>query len=367
MPSRTYMVVHARRDHRIAVPRPDQAAALGTPDACSACHADRGAAWAAAAIRSHATGRRQGPSAAEALGPALTRVRGEEHDAAAALGALLADPAAAGIAKATALASVAPSEALALARPHLRAADPWLRLGAVQALTGAPLTARASAVAPLAADPARAVRLAAAPLLAGADRTAMGLDERRDVDALFAEHRAWLAANGDRAEAVVAQAGLHRAEGDGAAAQAAFERALRLDETSIVAYLNFADHLRGAGDDAAAEVLLRKACALYPESADAHHALGLALVRRKQARAGRPPAGPRRGAGAGEQPLRLRLRRGPLLHAPARPRAGHADGRSGAVPREPGDPGDAAGALRRSGRGRRLPLTATTWSRSAAH
>ena len=179
-----------------------------------------------------------------------------------------------------------PSEALALAGPHLRDADPWLRLGAVQALVGAPPAARASAVAPLAVDPARAVRLAVAPLLAGADRTPMGPDERRDVDALLAEHRAWLAANGDRAEAVVALAGLHRAEGDGTAAQAAFERALRLDDTSIVAYLNFADHLRGVGDDAAAEALLRKACALYPESADAHHALGLTLVRRKQAEQG---------------------------------------------------------------------------------
>jgi len=285
MPTRTYMVVHARRDHRIAVPRPDLAPTLGTPDACSACHAERGAAWAAAAIRSHATGRRQGPSAAEALGPALARVRGEGHDAAAALGALLADPAAAGIAKATALASLsaaAPSEALALAGPQLHAADPWLRLGAVQALAGAP----PAAVAPLAADPSRAVRLAAAPLLAGADRTAMAPDERRDVDALFAEYRAWLAANGDRAEAVVALAGLHRADGDPTAAQAAFERALRLDDTSLVTHLNFADHLRGAGDDAAAEALLRKAIALYPESADAHHALGLALVRRKQAEQG---------------------------------------------------------------------------------
>ena len=83
---------------------------------------------------------------------------------------------------------MAPSEALALARPHLRAADPWLRLGAVQALAGAPLAARVSAVAATAADPARAVRLAAAPLLAGADRAAMGPAGARDVDALFAEH-----------------------------------------------------------------------------------------------------------------------------------------------------------------------------------
>jgi tetratricopeptide (TPR) repeat protein len=157
-----------------------------------------------------------------------------------------------------------------------------LRLGAVQALAGAPLAARASVVTPLAADPARAVRLAAAPLLAGADLAAMAPDERRDVDALSAEHRAWLAANADRAEAVVAVAGLHRAAGDGTMARAAFERALRLDDTSIVAYLNFADYLRGAGDDAAAEALLGQACTIYPESADVHHALGLALVRRKQ-------------------------------------------------------------------------------------
>jgi Tfp pilus assembly protein PilF len=50
--------------------------------------------------------------------------------------------------------------------------------------------------------------------------------------------------------------------------------------------LNFADDLRGTGDDAAAETLLRQACALYPESADAHFALGMLLVRRKEVTAG---------------------------------------------------------------------------------
>ena len=53
-----------------------------------------------------------------------------------------------------------------------------------------------------------------------------------------------------------------------------------------MAYLNFADALRDNGDDAAAETLLRKACALYPESADAHFALGMLLVRRRDVAAG---------------------------------------------------------------------------------
>ena len=41
MPTKTYMVVDARRDHSIRVPRPDLSVSLGTPNACTQCHADR--------------------------------------------------------------------------------------------------------------------------------------------------------------------------------------------------------------------------------------------------------------------------------------------------------------------------------------
>ncbi|MBL8491727.1 MAG: hypothetical protein JNM82_13185, partial [Rhodocyclaceae bacterium] len=47
MPSRDYMVVHSRRDHAIRIPRPDLSERTGTPDACTSCHPQRGAAWAA--------------------------------------------------------------------------------------------------------------------------------------------------------------------------------------------------------------------------------------------------------------------------------------------------------------------------------
>ncbi len=50
MPTKTYMVVDARRDHSIRVPRPDLSVAIGTPNACTQCHTDRSAAWAASAV-----------------------------------------------------------------------------------------------------------------------------------------------------------------------------------------------------------------------------------------------------------------------------------------------------------------------------
>jgi predicted CXXCH cytochrome family protein len=275
MPSRTYMVVHERRDHRIAVPRPDLSATLGTPNACAACHEARGNAWAADAIARHRSGRRQGPSGAELLGPALWSARHEQRDALISVRALLADPTVAGLSKATALSALgatAPGDAAVIAEPLLRDGDPWVRLGAVEALRSAPVAERTRLLAGVAADPARSVRWAAAPLLG---QVGAGTS-------LLTDYQAWLTANADRAEALVELAGFQRAAGDPAAARAAFERALQRDDTAIVAYLNFADDRRASGDDAAAETLLLQACALYPDSVDAHFALGMLLVRRQQ-------------------------------------------------------------------------------------
>ncbi|HVY39522.1 MAG TPA: multiheme c-type cytochrome [Polyangia bacterium] len=289
MPTRTYMQVHERRDHRIAVPRPDLSAALGTPNACASCHDARNNAWAAAEIARHRSGRRQGPWGSELLGPVLWSVRHEQPGAAAAVRALLDNPTVAGLSKATALSALgqsAPADAAAVAEPLLRAPEPWLRLGAVEALRAAPDPGRAQLLANHATDASRAVRWAVAPLLGQAGAVPLPPERRGDVTALLADYEGWLTANADRAEALVELAGLRRAAGDAAGARGAFDRALRRDETSIVAMLNDADDLRAGGDDPQAETLLRKACALYPDSADAHFALGMLLVRRNDIEAG---------------------------------------------------------------------------------
>ena len=38
MPQQTYMVVHARRDHSLRIPRPDLTVKIGSPNACNQCH-----------------------------------------------------------------------------------------------------------------------------------------------------------------------------------------------------------------------------------------------------------------------------------------------------------------------------------------
>ncbi|MFL9829092.1 cytochrome c3 family protein, partial [Rhodoplanes sp. SY1] len=68
MPVRTYMVVDPRHDHGFRVPRPDLSVKLGTPNACNDCHADKPAAWAAAAVeRWHGPDRKGFQTFAEAL------------------------------------------------------------------------------------------------------------------------------------------------------------------------------------------------------------------------------------------------------------------------------------------------------------
>src|ERR1700712_25569 len=47
MSTKTYMIVDDRRDHSFRVPRPDLSVSMDTPNACTQCHRDRAAVWAA--------------------------------------------------------------------------------------------------------------------------------------------------------------------------------------------------------------------------------------------------------------------------------------------------------------------------------
>jgi tetratricopeptide (TPR) repeat protein len=202
---------------------------------------------------------------------------------------LLEDPAVAPFAKASALAELgnhASPEAQPLIERELRAEEPWLRLGAVLALRGAPEPVRTPLLIDRAQDTASAVRLAAAPLLAELNPSRLAAPQRREHAKLLAEYADWLAANSDRAGAWVSRAALHRGAGDLTAAHRAFETALQRDETELTAHLNFADYFRSMQQDPRAEQLLRRAVELYPDSADPQFALGLLLVRQKQTAAG---------------------------------------------------------------------------------
>src|SRR5262249_13683249 len=131
MPTRPYMVVHERHDHSFRVPRPDLSVKLGVPNACTGCHRDRTAAWAAGKALAGWGGKRR---ADPHYGEVLHAGREELPGAPAALVALASDTSRPAIVRATALELLAGADGRVPAGP-LRAAaadpDPDVRRGAI--------------------------------------------------------------------------------------------------------------------------------------------------------------------------------------------------------------------------------------------
>jgi len=279
MPTKTYMGVDARRDHSIRVPRPDLSITLGTPDACTGCHTHQSDAWATHAVADwFPNGRQTQPH----YGQALAAGRAAESGAEPMLDALIGDPTQPAMARASAL-LLLPRVAGGASLPAWRAAladpDPLVRLGAVRALPATASDAMERDEAALLADPVRAVRIEAARALASSDPQILTPEQRAAFSAAMAELVAAEAVSADRPEAHLNLGLLDLRHQLADQADTEYHTALRLDPKFVQAMVNLADLDRLRGMDAQGADLLRKAIALEPENAAAHHALGLLLVR----------------------------------------------------------------------------------------
>jgi tetratricopeptide (TPR) repeat protein len=280
MPERNYMVVDARRDHAIRVPRPDLSDTLGTPNACNRCHTDRKASWAATAMDSwYGTGWRARPQ----TGSTLHAGAAQGVAALPSLMALAEDPALAPIVRATALTLAQPhlqAPALPALRKLLAHPDPLLRAAAAGSLEPFDPPTRVAAAAPLLADPVRGVRVEAARVLADVPDEQIPVEWRSARGPALKEYVDSLKADADWAASNVNLGNLYLRQGRLDEAIAAYQRALVLDELYPGGYLNLADAYRQARRDADGEKTLRAAMARMPRNADFHHALGLLLVRK---------------------------------------------------------------------------------------
>ena len=278
MPTRTYMVVDARRDHSFRVPRPDLSVSIGTPNTCTDCHREQSAEWAADAVaRWFPDGRRRTPH----FGTALAAGRRGALGADRTLAALAANPATPAIARATALSLLEQPHADTLRRGATEA-DPLVRLGVLEAAGRLEPGARLAAIQPLLRDPVRAVRIEAARGLADVPPSLWRAADRVALADGLAEYRAAQDAQSDRPEAHVNLALLHLALGEPHEARRSYETALRLAPWFVPAAANLADLERAEGRDDAAEARLRDALETAPDSAELHHALGLTLFRTGQ-------------------------------------------------------------------------------------
>jgi predicted CXXCH cytochrome family protein len=288
MPLRHYMVVDGRRDHSFRAPRPDLSQRIGTPNACTDCHTNRSAAWAAEAVaRWYGPGRRAGWHYADALHAGQTG----RADAEGQLLRAVQDAAVPPIARATALSLLpryaGPASALAV-EAALKDGDPLVRRAAAGALSAVEPRRRVALGAPLLADPVRGVRFEALSTLLDVPRGEFTREQLAALDAATAEYRRAQAASADRPEAHVNLGALDARLGHLDSAELGYRTALRLQPTLLPAYINLADLYRQRGQEDRVVGTLEAAIKADPTSGDAHEGLGLSLVRQKRLREALP-------------------------------------------------------------------------------
>lgn len=282
MPVRTYMGVDRRHDHSFRVPRPDLSVQLGTPNACNDCHDQRSAQWAASAVESWFGPERKG---LQHFAPALHAARTQAPEAPALLRQVIADRSQPGIARGTALAELAPYLTPSLLpdlQRALRDDDPLVRLGALQGLSDLPVEQRFGVAGDLLGDPLRGLRIEAASFLAPVPPDSLTPQQRQQLQRGLDEYVEAQRANADRPEAHLNLGALYAQRGDAAAAEREYRAALAIDPEFVQATINLADLYRDLGRDTDGERLLRTALVRTPDTAAAHYALGLLLVREQR-------------------------------------------------------------------------------------
>lgn len=282
MPTRLYMVVDARRDHSIRIPRPDLSMKLGTPNACNQCHVDKSARWASGAIT---TWYGNAPDGFQQFAEAL--LAGSEGAPAAplALRTLVVNRSQPAIARGSALsllASYDPAATSEAVRAGIADDSALVRRAGASAMSNSNPRQSAVAIGSLLTDPVRAVRIEAARALAsaGADALPSGV-----VAALDRARDAYVAAqelNADRPEAHLDLALLFVRERKFERAETELKSALSLGRSFTPAAVNLADLYREVGRDGEGEAVLRQVLWRSPDDAAALHALGLWMVRDQQ-------------------------------------------------------------------------------------
>ncbi|UFS85557.1 HEAT repeat domain-containing protein (plasmid) [Rhizobium sp. T136] len=279
MPQRTYMKVDPRRDHSFLVPRPDLSATLGTPNACTTCHARNDNAWAAETMdKWYGTDWRKRPTIAHAFTDAANAQTAME-----ALRKLVNDQDQAGIVRGSAIARmsrIGGADAVADIRAASADINPLVRLGAAEAAGNIPPERRLEAIGDLLGDETRAVRVAAATALGGTPPDLFG-SQRGSFETAVNDLRAYVETNADVAETQSNYGFFLFGQQRAAEAEAAFQHAISLDPTLEGSRVNLAEFYRATGQNDKSERTYAEATSLSPDRADLRYGHALSLVRKK--------------------------------------------------------------------------------------
>ena len=268
MIERNYMVVDGRRDHSFRIPRPDLSNETGSPNACTDCHSDRPAAWAAAAIE------RWYPNSFHRslhYGQTFAAARSDRASTADDLMALAGYTELPGIVRASALDMLVPlsnPDMAAELEPLLKDKNPLVRAAAVPIQRGAPVSSRSVRLVPLLSDTSKLVRIAVAreflamPLPNMPERIAI------DVTNAMQDWRASLEAKTDFPETQMVLGGIGLTTRRMDMALQAFGEAVELDPLLIQAWIMMIRIQTALGDRDGALQTVNNALEMNPQSVE---------------------------------------------------------------------------------------------------
>ncbi len=287
MPTKTYMQVDVRRDHSLRIPRPDQSALYGTPNACTQCHSDKPASWASQWVVKW-----YGPVRKPHFSDKLILGRSGKLGADTALADLISMANLSNFSNLSENGGHSPivrATALQLLSEYMNGlshsallngikdSEPLVRQAAATGLQASSESDRISALVPLLSDSLLAVRIAAvnglitaSPLLPGSARSL--------YQSALMESRIALEANAFFPGGRFNLGQLHEKLGNKDSAVLAYSAALKMDNRFIPARINLALLLDRMGRAEEAEGQFRTCIKLNPEYADAYYYLGLILA-----------------------------------------------------------------------------------------
>lgn len=278
MPVTNYMVIDARRDHSIRIPRPDLSENLNTPNACNKCHADKTAAWATKSFLQWYGDKLPKQKTYGELSQMIAKnVTGSD----AAWNELMSVANYPAIIKATALENnnrFYSQRSIDQIIAQLRSTDPNLRLNALRAASPLPANITQAAVLSLLNDPVLTVRREALNVLNTYYADLPAADKQR-FDAVMNEAIGMERNLSDRPEGYLNQGILFAGTGKVDDAEQVYLLGIKRFPKYVSLYMNLADVYRMKQNEAKVKETLDKALQISPHSGSIHYSLALWFVR----------------------------------------------------------------------------------------
>jgi tetratricopeptide (TPR) repeat protein len=239
MTGKNYMGNDFRRDHSFRIPRPDQSVAYNTPNACNACHTDKSKEWAANAVIQW-----YGPKRLDHFSDALLKSNSdnlslnERKD----LDKFMTDLKFPAIARATVIDNLffTSNEDMLVLLETLKDPSPIVRYNALLKFRSLALQDRTPIALKHVNDTTKLVRIGAAQLVIGLDKSSLNESDRTGLSNAQSELEAMLYSNADFSTGRMQLGDYYLQNNDIKTAIKHYEMAIKMDSLLTPVYSNLA-------------------------------------------------------------------------------------------------------------------------------